>query len=98
MPITWTFYLEDGTFGIENYFLDVETRKEALRAAGFQTVAWPGLNSFVGLGKRPARELETTIVDLAGPKALADRVERARSWKRPSPMKSARLRHPGEPG
>jgi hypothetical protein len=30
-PITWTFYLEDGAFDIENYFLSVQTHEEALR-------------------------------------------------------------------
>jgi len=39
-PITWTFYLEDGPFDIENYFLNVETHEEALRAAGFCDVRW----------------------------------------------------------
>ena len=39
-PITWTFYLEDGRFDIENYFLSAETHEEALRAAGFRDVRW----------------------------------------------------------
>ena len=39
-PITWTFYLEDGAFEIENYFLRVQTHEEALRAAGFKEVRW----------------------------------------------------------
>jgi toxoflavin synthase len=39
-PITWTFYLEDGPFDIENYVLNVETHEEALRAAGFCDVHW----------------------------------------------------------
>ena len=39
-PITWTFYLEDGPFDIENYFLSVETHEEALRGAGFRDVYW----------------------------------------------------------
>ena len=39
-PITWTFYLEDGRFDIENYFLSVETHEEALRAAGFRDARW----------------------------------------------------------
>jgi hypothetical protein len=37
-PITWTFCLEDGPFDIENYFLNVETYEEVLRAAGFRDV------------------------------------------------------------
>jgi toxoflavin synthase len=39
-PITWTFYLEDGAFAIENYFLSVQTHEEILRAAGFRDVRW----------------------------------------------------------
>src|SRR6185312_7072670 len=39
-PITWTFYLEDGAFSIENYFLNIETHEQALHAAGFRDVRW----------------------------------------------------------
>ncbi len=39
-PIKWTFYLEDGSFDIENYYLDVAIHEEALRRAGFQEVHW----------------------------------------------------------
>ena len=39
-PITWTFYLEDGPFSIENYFLDSEIHEAALRAAGFRDISW----------------------------------------------------------
>jgi ubiquinone/menaquinone biosynthesis C-methylase UbiE len=39
-PITWTFYLEDGPFDIENYFLSVESHEVALRAAGFRDIRW----------------------------------------------------------
>jgi ubiquinone/menaquinone biosynthesis C-methylase UbiE len=39
-PITWTFYLEDGPFAVENYFLSVEIYEEALRAAGFRDISW----------------------------------------------------------
>jgi SAM-dependent methyltransferase len=39
-PITWTFYLEDGPFSIENYHLEVATREDALRAAGFRQIRW----------------------------------------------------------
>ena len=46
-PITWRFYLEDGPFDVENYFLSVEIHEEALRAAGFRDVRWhqPTLSS-----------------------------------------------------
>jgi len=39
-PITWTFYLEDGPFSIENYHLAVATHEEALRSAGFRQIRW----------------------------------------------------------
>jgi ubiquinone/menaquinone biosynthesis C-methylase UbiE len=39
-PITWTFYLGDGTFDIENYHLNVATHEEAFRQAGFREVRW----------------------------------------------------------
>jgi toxoflavin synthase len=39
-PVTCTFYLEDGPFEIENYFLGVDLHEEALRAAGFRDIRW----------------------------------------------------------
>jgi toxoflavin synthase len=39
-PITWTFYLEDGPFDIENYYLNVATHEDAFRRAGFRQVRW----------------------------------------------------------
>jgi len=39
-PITWTFYLDDGPFSIENYYLDVPIHEEAFAAAGFREVRW----------------------------------------------------------
>ena len=39
-PITFTFYLDDGPFTIENYFLSVQTHEDAFRAAGFKDVRW----------------------------------------------------------
>jgi ubiquinone/menaquinone biosynthesis C-methylase UbiE len=39
-PITWRFYLDDGPFAVENYFLSVEIHEESLRAAGFRRVRW----------------------------------------------------------
>ena len=39
-PITWTFYLDDGSFDIENYYLDVAAHEEAFRAAGFSEICW----------------------------------------------------------
>ena len=38
--ITWTFFLENGSFSIENYYLDVSAHEEALRSAGFREVRW----------------------------------------------------------
>jgi len=40
MPVTWTFYLDDGSFDIENYFLDTSVHEEAFRSAGFRNVRW----------------------------------------------------------
>lgn len=40
-PITWTFYLDDGPFSIENYHLSVDVHDSAFRQAGFSSVAWP---------------------------------------------------------
>jgi toxoflavin synthase len=40
VPIKWTFYLDDGTFDIENYHLSVATHEEALEKAGFREVRW----------------------------------------------------------
>jgi ubiquinone/menaquinone biosynthesis C-methylase UbiE len=39
-PITWKFFLEDGSFEIENYYLERAIHEEAFRAAGFRTVRW----------------------------------------------------------
>jgi ubiquinone/menaquinone biosynthesis C-methylase UbiE len=39
-PITWTFHLADGSFSIENYFLDRQTHEDALREAGFREIRW----------------------------------------------------------
>jgi len=39
-PITWTFFLEDGAFSIENYHVSVPVHENVLRNAGFQTVFW----------------------------------------------------------
>lgn len=39
-PITWTFYLEDGPFDIENYYLNVATHAAAFREASFSEVNW----------------------------------------------------------
>jgi hypothetical protein len=41
-PIKWTFFLEDGSFEIENYFLDVPMHEEAFRSAGFREIRWHG--------------------------------------------------------
>jgi toxoflavin synthase len=39
-PITWTFFLDDGPFSIENYHLPVSVHEDALREAGFRTIRW----------------------------------------------------------
>jgi len=37
-PIKWTFYLSDGPFDIENYYLDFEIHDAAFRKAGFEQI------------------------------------------------------------
>jgi 2-polyprenyl-3-methyl-5-hydroxy-6-metoxy-1,4-benzoquinol methylase len=39
-PITWIFFLEDSSFEIENYYLDVPIHEEAFRSAGFREIRW----------------------------------------------------------
>lgn len=39
-PITWSFFLDGGSFEIENYFLDAAIHEEAFRAAGFREIRW----------------------------------------------------------
>ena len=40
--VAWTFFLEDGSFEIENYLLDVPIHEEAFRSAGFREIRWHG--------------------------------------------------------
>lgn len=40
MPVTWTYYLDDGSFDIENYLLDVSVHEAAFRSTGFRDVRW----------------------------------------------------------
>jgi len=39
-PITWTFFLDGGSFSIENYYLDAAAHEAAFRSAGFREVRW----------------------------------------------------------
>jgi ubiquinone/menaquinone biosynthesis C-methylase UbiE len=39
-PITWTFFLDDGSFEIENYHLNETIHESAFRSAGFREVRW----------------------------------------------------------
>jgi len=39
-PITWTFFLDDGSFSIENYRLSVSVHETVMRSTGFHTVRW----------------------------------------------------------
>jgi toxoflavin synthase len=39
-PITWTFFLDDGSFEIENYHLNQAIHEAAFRAAGFRKIEW----------------------------------------------------------
>ncbi len=40
LPITWTFHLDDGSFEIENYFLNQSLHEQMFRDAGFRDVCW----------------------------------------------------------
>tara|TARA_R110002111_G_scaffold262860_1_gene341965 strand:+ start:83022 stop:83759 length:738 start_codon:yes stop_codon:yes gene_type:complete len=39
-PITWTFYVDDSSIELENYYLSAETHEAAFRQAGFREVRW----------------------------------------------------------
>lgn len=39
-PITWTFYLDDSEFSLENYSLSIAAHETALLRAGFREVRW----------------------------------------------------------
>lgn len=39
-PITWTFYLGNESFDLENYYLSQEAHDDAFRNAGFREVRW----------------------------------------------------------
>ena len=41
-PIRWKFYLDDGAFEIENYYLSPATYEQALLSAGFDNMRWHG--------------------------------------------------------
>jgi ubiquinone/menaquinone biosynthesis C-methylase UbiE len=38
--ITWRFFLDDGPFEIENYYLNSALHEEAFRRAGFEEIRW----------------------------------------------------------
>lgn len=40
VPITWTFYLNDGPLEIENYHLGTTTHETICRIAGFREIRW----------------------------------------------------------
>ena len=40
VPIKWTFHLGDGSFDIENYYLNVAIHEEAFSKAGFRDIRW----------------------------------------------------------
>jgi SAM-dependent methyltransferase len=40
VPITFQFFLDDGSFEIENYYLSVKTHEDACHAAGFREIRW----------------------------------------------------------
>jgi ubiquinone/menaquinone biosynthesis C-methylase UbiE len=62
-PITWTFFLENGPFDIENYHLDIATHEAAFRKAGFRDVRWHGPRlSAMGLTEHN-REFWSSLLD-----------------------------------
>ena len=91
-PITWTFHLPDGTFSIENYFLDRQAHEEALRAAGFREIRWhsPKLDP-AGLERFGAQLLGRLLVPFAH---RTDRVPsaNARGFSFAADSRSIRLR------
>ena len=55
-PITWTFFLEDGSFEIENHFLDVAIYEEAFHQLDFAKSV--GISLFyLQMAKRPTVEI-----------------------------------------
>ena len=41
-PVTWEFFLDNGTFAITNYYLSIGAHEQALADAGMADVAWHG--------------------------------------------------------
>jgi ubiquinone/menaquinone biosynthesis C-methylase UbiE len=39
-PVTWEFFLDNGTFAITNYFLSLAAHERALHDAGMHEIAW----------------------------------------------------------
>lgn len=39
-PVRWTFYLDQGPFDIENYYLETAIHEAALKKAGFDDIRW----------------------------------------------------------
>ncbi len=63
-PITWTFYVENDAFDLENYFLSRETHDEAFRAAGFREIVWhPARVSPAGTSAEEAGYWDTFLDD-----------------------------------
>ena len=40
VPVKWTFYLSDGQFELENYYLDPAIHEQAFEQAGFREIRW----------------------------------------------------------
>lgn len=61
--MTWTFFLGDRTFTIENYHLSISTHEWALRAAGLRQIRWyPPRLSPLG-EKESGREFRSEIME-----------------------------------
>ncbi len=60
--VKWTFYLDDGSFEIENYYLDRQIHEEAFRAAGFKDVRWHAPRLSPEGASHPSREFWATLL------------------------------------
>ena len=62
-PITYTIFLDDSYFEIENYFLDVPIHEEAFRKAGFREIRWHGPRLSPDGETTYGRDFWTTFLD-----------------------------------
>lgn len=73
-PIQWRFFLEDGCFEIENYYLDVSSHEQAFKKAGFRDVRWHSPQLSPQASSSPGTEFWDTFLR-ASPIALIECVK-----------------------